>query len=409
MQQHARHPERIGDEARVLAAGAAKTAQRVFGDVVAALHRNVLDRIRHVGDGDLEEPVGDLLGRARAADPCGDLGRERRELLAHDLGIERLVAGRAEHAREELRIELADHHVAIGDGQRSTTPIRRRPGIRARRLRPDAKAGAVEPADRAAAGGDRVDAHHRRGEPHAGDLGDEGPLVLARVMRHVGRRATHVEADDAVETGQSRHLDRADDAARGAGQDRVLALEAMRVRQAAVRLHELQAGRAWRGGRAGIVPARIRRPRRGNRPFRSRELALDLAHVPAQDRRQVRIDDRRVAARDELHQRTHFVRDRHLREAQFARERRQRQLVLREAIAVHQDDRDGGDPGIPRGGKLAPHRREVERAHDLAACADPLVGLDHALVQQCRQLDPADEELGPILVGDPQRIGEALA
>ena len=46
--------------------------------------------------------------------------------------------------------------------------------------------------------------------------------------------------------------------------------------------------------------------------------------------------------------------------------------------------------------------------HDLAARADALVRFDHALVQKRRQLDLPHEELGPVLVGDPQRVGEAL-
>ena len=81
MDEHARHAERVGDEARVLAARAAEAAQRVLGDVVAALDRDVLDRVRHVRDGDLEETVGDL-PRACARCPVarGDVGGERREL-----------------------------------------------------------------------------------------------------------------------------------------------------------------------------------------------------------------------------------------------------------------------------------------------------------------------------------------
>ena len=70
-------------------------------------------------------------------------------------------------------------------------------------------------------------------KPHAGDLGDERALVLAGVVRDVGRRAAHVEADDPVEAGEPRHLDGADDAARRSRQDRVLALEAVRVGQPA--------------------------------------------------------------------------------------------------------------------------------------------------------------------------------
>ncbi len=251
MQQHARHAERVGDEARVLAARAAEAAQRVLGDVVAALHRDVLDRIRHVRDGDLEESVRDFLGRVRAAGPRGDVGGERRELLAHDRGVERLVARRAEHARKELRIELADHHVAIGDRQRAAAPVRGGAGIGARGFGADAKARAIETADRSAAGRHGVDAHHRRAQPHAGDLGDEGALVLAGVVRDVRRRAAHVEADDPVEAREPRNFDGTDDAAGGSRQDRVLALEPMRIGQAAARLHELQPWRAFRFLRAG--------------------------------------------------------------------------------------------------------------------------------------------------------------
>jgi hypothetical protein len=52
-------------------------------------------------------------------------------------------------------------------------------------------------------------------------------------MRDVGGRATHVEADDAVEAGAARHFHRAHDAARGSGENRVLALEASGIREPA--------------------------------------------------------------------------------------------------------------------------------------------------------------------------------
>ena len=291
----------------------------------------------------------------------------------------------AEHAREEPGIELADHHVAVGDGERPAAPVRRGARVRARGFRADAKARAVERADRAAARRDGVDLHHRRAQPHARDLGDERPLVLAGPVGDVGRRAAHVEADDAVEPGEPRDLDRADDAAGRPRQDRVLALEAVRVGQPAGALHELQPGtRAV-----------------------ARELALDLRDVAAQDRRQVGVDHGRVAARDELHQRRHHVRHRDLREADAARELGQRGLVLREAVAVHQHDRDGTDAGVERRLQVALGGGGVERTVHLAARADALVHLDHALVEEARQLDVAHEELRPVLVADAQRIAEA--
>jgi len=92
-----------------------------------------------------------------------------------------------------------------------------------------------------------VNLHDRGAQAHAGHLGLEGALVFTRKMRHVGRGATHVEADHAVEASELRHCRRADDAAGRAGQNRILALELVRIGQAAGALHELQAHVAKRG------------------------------------------------------------------------------------------------------------------------------------------------------------------
>ena len=67
-----------------------------------------------------------------------------------------------------------------------------------------------------------------------GDLRLERALELAGEVRDVGGRAAHVEADDAVESCPLRGAHDADDAARGAREDRVLALEPPRVGEAAV-------------------------------------------------------------------------------------------------------------------------------------------------------------------------------
>jgi hypothetical protein len=71
--QHLGHAERVGDEAGVLAAGAAEAVQRIACDIIAALHRNLLDRVGHVLYRDLDEAVGDLFGRF-PADLFGQLG-----------------------------------------------------------------------------------------------------------------------------------------------------------------------------------------------------------------------------------------------------------------------------------------------------------------------------------------------
>ena len=140
-------------------------------------------------------------------------------------------------------IELADHHVGVGDGERPAAAVAFRPGIGAGRVRADAEARAVEMQDRAAAGRDRVDEHHRRAHAHARDLGLERALVFAVEMRHVGRGAAHVEADELLEAGLAAGLRHADHAAGRTGQDRVLALEQLGGGEPARRHHEHQRAR----------------------------------------------------------------------------------------------------------------------------------------------------------------------
>ena len=204
MGEDARHSQRVGDQAGVLAAGAAEDRERVRSDVVAARHRDALHRVGHVRHRDLDEAGGDLLGRAPLAGRGGDVGRQRGEPGARRLDVERLAPVRAEDAREVIRLELAEHDVAVGDRQRPAAPVAGRPRVGAGRLGADAKARAVEAHDRSPARRDGVDRQHRRAHAHAGDLGIEGALEIgdarAREVRDVGRRAAHVEADHAGRT-----------------------------------------------------------------------------------------------------------------------------------------------------------------------------------------------------------------
>ena len=48
----------------MLSTSAAEAIERIAGDVIAALHGNLLDRVRHVLDRDLDESVGDFFGLA---------------------------------------------------------------------------------------------------------------------------------------------------------------------------------------------------------------------------------------------------------------------------------------------------------------------------------------------------------
>ena len=209
-----------------------------------------------------------------------------------------------------VRLDLAEHDVGIGHGQRPAAPVAGRPGIGPGAVRPDAVFRAVEMQDRAAAGRHRVDLHHRRAHAHAGDQGLERPLVFAGIVGDIGRRAAHVETDQLPEAGHFGRAHRADDAAGRAGQDRILALEAARVGQAAIGLHEHQPGIA--------------------------DLPGDPVDIAAQDRRQVGVDHRRVAAADQLHQRADLVADRDLGEADIAAQFGDLAFVVRVAVAVHE-------------------------------------------------------------------------
>ena len=382
MQQHGLDAERVRDQAGVLASGPAEGVQRIARDVVAALHRDLLDRLGHVGDGDLDEAVGDLLGRA----PVADFGRQHREFVADDLDVERLVLLRPEDRGEIGRDQLADHDVGIGHRERPAAAIGGRTGIGAGGVGADPEARAVIVEDRAAAGRDRVDQHHRRTHAHARNLRLEGALVLAVEMGNVGRGAAHVEADHLVEAGRAAGLGKADHAAGRTRQDRILALEQFGGSETARRHHEHQ-------------------PRAGPGDV---ELLGNLLHIAAEDGREIGIDHGGVAAPDQLDQRRNLVADRDLREADLASDAGRDLLMGGIAITVHEDDRDGAEPGIVLRLERVPDRRLVGRALDGTVGQHALLDLLDRFVQCLGQYDLLGEDVRPRLVTDAQRVTEAL-
>ena len=240
--------------------------------------------------------------------------------------------------------------------------------------------------DRTAAGGNRMNEHHRRAHAHAGDFGFESALVFAVEMRHVGRGAAHVEADQMLKAGLSAGLRHADHAAGGAGENGVLALEQFRRGQPARGHHEHQ--------------TRLRL-------FRI-EIAIDLRHVAPQDRREIRIHHRGVAAADELDQRRHLVADRDLPKAQFTGQRRHLLLVLRKAVGVHEHDRHRVDAvGFGRI-EIGAHGGKVGRALHRAVGAHALVDFRHAFIEHVGLDDLARKNLRPRLVTDLERVAETL-
>ncbi len=229
-------------------------------------------------------------------------------------------------------------------GERPAAPIARRPRIRAGRLGPHAKPRAIEATDRAAARRDRVNRHHRRAQPNARDHGFERALVLPGVVRHIRRRAAHVESDHLLEARACCRLRHADDAA----------------------------GRA----RTGSRPCPETRWPPPSPPFDcmndSREsdgpACRQRIDAPPKHRRDIGIDDGRVAAPHELHQPARLMTRRDAREADLARDLGEPLLVLRIAIAMHQHDRDRSNTG-----RRTPP--ETGRAHRASSSADAHVAV----------------------------------
>ncbi|GBD41956.1 hypothetical protein HRbin39_01343 [bacterium HR39] len=375
-------PQQVRHLTGVLGAGAAEADQRVAGDVDAALDGDLLDGVRHVVVGDLQAAPGDLLGAAGDAGGRLHLPGQLGELRVHDVRIERLVGVRAEDLREELRQQLADHEVGVGHRQRAAAAVAGRAGIGAGALGSDAEARAVEGDDGAAARGHRVDPHHGRAQPHAGDLGLEGALVLAGVVRHVGGGAAHVEADDAPETGEPGRLHRTHHAAGRAGEDGVLAAEVPGVHQPAVALHE-------------------------HEPH-APELACDPVHVRPQDGREIGVHHGGVAAADDLDERARLVGEGDLGEADLAGDLAHPPLVLREAVGVHQHDGHRAEALVVGLLQAAARLLLVERRPHPPVGHQPLGDLDDARVHQLGQLDPQREDVGPVLVADAELVAEAL-
>ena len=278
-------------------------------------------------------------------------------------------------------MNAAQKDIGIGNGQRACAPIAGGPGARPRRFGPHPQTRSVEADDGTAAGRNGVDAHHGRADPHTADLCVERPFVFAREMAHIGGRAAHVEADELGMPGGLRRAHHADDSAGRPRQDRILALEMMRLGQAARTLHEEKR--------------------------HARHQLRHAIHIAAQNRRQIGIHHRRIAARHQLHERAHAVGHRNLRKPDLPRQAFGRQLVLDVAVAVNKHDGAGSQTVRERRLQSGAQRRLVERLDDLAAGAHPLSRFDHAFVQQFRKHDVAVEQPRPRLGRDPQRVAEA--
>ena len=174
------HAQRIGNQAGMLAAGTAKALKGIAGHVVAALDGDLLDRVRHVLDRDAQEILRPSPRALRGASPVaaaisrGQLLRTSSRTMSGSSGWS---AFGAKDRREMVRLQFAQHDVAIGHRQRPAAPVAGRARIGTRALGAHLEPPVAEGQDRAAARCDRVDRHHRCPHAHARDFCLERPLV----------------------------------------------------------------------------------------------------------------------------------------------------------------------------------------------------------------------------------------
>ena len=285
--------------------------------------------------------------------------------------------------REEGGIDPAKDEIAVGHRQRTALAIAGGAWIGPGAIGPDAEAAGLVMADRSAARGDRVDLHHRRGDAHARHDAVAGQLVFARIMRDIGARPAHVETDELVMAERRARRDHADHAARGARQDRILAAKGANRGEAAIRLHEAQA-------------------------LQFGQARLERVGVALEHRREIGVDHRGIAARDQPDERGDFVAGADLREARLACEFGQPRFMVAIFPAMHQHDGDSVEALAAQLGESGASGAFVELLQHLAIGADALRDLDHFRGQLFGQHDMACEDLGPRLVADPQRIAKAL-
>ena len=204
-------------------------------------------------------------------------------------------------------------------------------------------------------------------------------------MGDVGRSAAHVEADDAPEPGADAGPRHRHHAPGRPGQDRILAGEEFRRRQAARRHHE-------HDPRARALDV---------------EIARHLADIAGQDRRQIGVDHRRIAAPDELDEGGSDMAFRDLGKSEIARDLGHHALVRRIAVGVHEYDRDGVEALGLRSGERGAHAFRIGRRLDGPVREHALVDLDHARIELLGLLNVAGEDFRPRLVADLERVAEA--
>ena len=382
MDHHPVHAEGVGHEAGMLPAGAAKAGQGIARHIMPARDRDALDGVGHVGDGDGNKALRRLTRSHGAARFCLDLFAEGSEAPLDHVAIERLVAIGSEQAGKEVRLDLPQQDIAIGDGERPATPVAGRPGHRARAFRPDAKTPVDKGAKRTAARRDRVDPHHRRAQADAGHPRLIVPFIAAGIMGNISRRTAHVETDDLAETRLLGRARQADDAARRSRQDGVLPPEQRSGGQAAIGLHEQH---------VGLPTKRLMQP----------------LHIIAQHGREIGVGQRGVAPAHQFDERRDIVASADLGKADIGGDLRQSLFMRRVAIAMHQQDGDGAQSLVIGRLQRGARGRFVQRHAHLAVGTHSFVDFDDIVMQGIGQADMAREQVRAFLRADADGVAKA--
>src|SRR5579884_254868 len=229
-------PQGIRHRAGMLSPSAAEACERIARHVMPSCDGDLPYCRSHVVDGYLEKALRNFIASSGAPKLIGNLLQATRCSVT----IKRLITTRPKDSGELRGVNTPKEQIAIGHRQRAASTITGRPRICAGTFGSDPETHAIEAADGAAARGNRVDLHHRRPDPNTSDEALIGKLEGSRVMRDVGRRSAHVEADQPIAAMRLARGNHSNDAPCRARKNCILATKGCGLGETAVRLHEVK-------------------------------------------------------------------------------------------------------------------------------------------------------------------------
>ena len=228
-----------------------------------------------------------------------------------------------------------------------------------------------------------MDPQHRCLHADTTHLALEGPVeAFALDQRDVRRRAPHVETDRPIEAGGPRDPAGRDDPARRSREQRVGAAEALAFGEPPRRLHVAELGLG--------------------------QTAREGVHVPAQQRRQVAVRDRRLAAREEPDLPRELVGTDDVIEPDVTGHLGERTLVRGVEMGVQPDDRDGPGPLVAGAFEERACVVEVDGLDDLAVGAAASGDFEPPALKAGGARDLESEEVGAFLGADVEDAGESF-